>query len=256
MSCYSILTVMNKRIVLVRHGQSTWNLENRFTGWTDVPLTQQGIQEAQKGGKTLTENGIKPTIVFTSLLKRAIKTMNLMLEEMDLLWLPVHKTWRLNEKHYGTLQGLNKAETAAQYGNDQVKIWRRSFDVAPPALSPTDERSASNDSRYAGIENIPQTESLKDTIERTLPFWENTILPELKNHNDILVVAHGNSLRGIIKVVKSMSDEDILELNLPTAVPLVLEFDANGKFVKDYFLGDAKEIKKLMEAVANQGKNK
>lgn len=247
---------MNKRITLVRHGQSTWNLENRFTGWTDVPLTDLGIQEARKGGKTLLDNGIKPTIVFSSLLKRAIKTMNLMLEEMDLLWLPVYKSWRLNEKHYGTLQGLNKAETAAQYGEDQVKIWRRSFDIAPPALLPTDERSASQEVRYQGIDNIPQTESLKDTIERTLPFWEGSILPELKNHNDILVVAHGNSLRGIIKVVKGLSDADIIELNLPTAIPLVLEFDPSGKFIKDYFLGDPEEIKKLMEAVANQGKNK
>lgn len=247
-----------KKVVLLRHGQSTWNKENRFTGWTNVDLSEQGIEEAKKAGKYLKEAGFHFDIAYTSYLKRAIKTLNQVLDVMDQDWIPVEKSWRLNEKHYGQLQGLNKAETAAKYGDEQVHIWRRSYDVAPHPLDPTDERSASQDLRYVDVPlaYLPETESLKDTIERIMPYWECEIFPALKKNNEILVAAHGNSLRGIIKNLKGISDEAISELNLPTAVPYVFEFDDDLNLIKDYFLGDPEEIKKLMEAVANQGKAK
>ncbi|CQB86622.1 2,3-diphosphoglycerate-dependent phosphoglycerate mutase [uncultured Porphyromonas sp.] len=248
-----------KRLVLIRHGQSQWNLENRFTGWTDVDLTPLGMEEAVKAGKQLKKEGFHFTLAFTSYLKRAVKTLNTVLDQMDLDWIPVKKSWRLNEKHYGMLQGLNKAETAAKYGDEQVLIWRRSFDVPPAPLAADDPRSPYNDVRYAHVnkEDLPLTESLKDTIQRILPYWEQEIFPSFSEHDDIIVAAHGNSLRAIIKKLKGISDEDIVSLNLPTAVPYVFEFDEqNGmKLVKDYFVGDPEEVKKLMEAVANQGKS-
>ncbi len=247
-----------KRVVLIRHGESVWNKENRFTGWTNVDLSEQGVQEAIKAGQLLKKEGYNFTLAYTSYLKRAIKTLNNILDQMDLDWIPVEKTWRLNEKHYGMLQGLNKAETAEKYGDEQVLIWRRSYDVPPAPLEPTDERSASQDPRYACVPKayVPQTEALKQTVERILPYWEDNIYPSLMCHDDIIVAAHGNSLRGIIKYLKGISDEDIVSLNLPTAVPYVFEFDDDLNFVKDYFLGDPEEIKKLMDAVANQGKKK
>lgn len=249
-----------KRIVLIRHGQSAWNLENRFTGWTNVDLTETGIAEATKAGKTLKEKGFTFDIAYTSFLKRAVKTLNTVLDNMDLDWIPVEKTWRLNEKHYGNLQGLNKAETAQKFGDEQVKIWRRSYDVAPNPIPDDDDRSATKDPRYAQYvpdTEIPRTESLKDCIERTLPYWKSVIFPQLKKVDNIVVVAHGNSLRGIIKFLKGISDEGIISLNLPTAVPYVFEFDDETLTLKnDYLLGDPEEIKKLMDAVANQGKAK
>lgn len=247
-----------KKVVLIRHGESVWNKENRFTGWTDVDLTENGVQEAVKAGKLLKEKGFRFEKAYTSFLKRANKTLNTILDQMDLDWIPVEKSWRLNEKHYGMLQGLNKAETAEKYGDEQVLVWRRSYDVPPAPLEPTDQRSASQDPRYASVPKafVPETEALKDTVERILPYWFEVIYPSLVNHDEIIVAAHGNSLRGIIKYLKNISDEDIVSLNLPTAVPYVFEFDNDLNLVKDYFLGDPEEIKKLMDAVANQGKKK
>lgn len=247
-----------KKVVLIRHGQSTWNNENKFTGWTDVDLTEQGQQEAVKAGQLLKKEGFSFDKAYTSYLKRAVKTLNTILDEMDLDWIPVEKTWRLNEKHYGMLQGMNKAETAAKYGDDQVLIWRRSYDVPPAALEENDERSPLLDKRYSKVEkeNLPLTESLKETVERILPYWENNILQSLKENNEIIVAAHGNSLRGIIMHLKGISEEDIVNLNLPTAVPYVFEFNDDLELVKDYFLGDPEEIKKLMDAVANQASKK
>lgn len=247
-----------KKVVLIRHGESIWNKENRFTGWTDVDLSEFGMQEAVKAGNTLKENGFVFEKAFTSYLKRAVKTLNNILDQMDLDWIPVEKSWRLNEKHYGMLQGLNKAETAEKYGDEQVLIWRRSYDVPPTPMEATDPRSPFADPRYNGVDkkDLPLTESLKETVERILPYWENTIFPSLKQYDQILVAAHGNSLRGIIKLLKNISDEDIVNLNLPTAIPYVFEFDDNFKLVNDYFIGDPEEIKKLMDAVANQGKKK
>jgi len=247
-----------KRIVLLRHGESTWNKENRFTGWTDVDLTEKGVQEAAKAGEYLKKEGFAFQKAYTSYLKRAVKTLNGVLDKLDQDWIPVEKDWRLNEKHYGDLQGLNKSETAEKYGDEQVLIWRRSFDVAPNPLGEDDPRNPRHDPRYAAVPDseLPRTESLKDTIERILPYWKEVIFPNLKTADELLVVAHGNSLRGIIKYLKNISDQDIISLNLPTAVPYVFEFDDNMKLVKDYFLGDPEEIRKLMEAVANQGKKK
>lgn len=247
-----------KKIVLLRHGESAWNKENRFTGWTDVDLTEKGGAEATQAGITLKEYGYHFDKAYTSYLKRAVKTLNCVLDQMDLDWIPVEKSWRLNEKHYGELQGLNKAETAEKYGEEQVLVWRRSYDIAPNALQENDLRNPRFDYRYHEVPNaeLPRTESLKDTIGRIMPYWKSTIFPSLKNNNALLVVAHGNSLRGIIKHLKHISDEDILKLNLPTAVPYVFEFDDHLKLMNDYFLGNAEEIKKLMEAVANQGKKK
>ncbi|GHS91272.1 2,3-bisphosphoglycerate-dependent phosphoglycerate mutase [Bacteroidia bacterium] len=245
-----------KKVVLLRHGESAWNKENRFTGWTDVDLSEKGVEEAKKAGKTLTENGFVFQKAYTSYLKRAVKTLNQVLDVMNLDWIPVEKSWRLNEKHYGMLQGLNKAETAAKYGDEQVLIWRRSYDIAPTPLEMNDPRSPRQDIRYNELTNdqIPLTESLKDTVDRIVPYWKNVIAPSLKQYDQIIVAAHGNSLRGIIKYLKNISNENIISLNLPTAVPYVFEFDDNMNLIKDYFLGDPEEIKKLMEAVANQGK--
>ena len=240
-----------KRIVLIRHGQSAWNLENRFTGWTDVDLTENGVAEAVKAGKLLKEKGFTFQKAYTSFLKRAVKTLNTILDQMDLDWIPVEKSWRLNEKHYGMLQGLNKAETAA-------KFWRRSFNVAPDPIPEDDERNAAKEPRYASVPDfeIPRTESLETCINRTLPYWKTSIFPSLKQFDSIIVAAHGNSLRGIIKYLKNIGDEEIISLNLPTAVPYVFEFDDNLNLKNDYFLGDPEEIRKLQEAVANQGKKK
>lgn len=246
------------KLVLVRHGESVWNKENRFTGWTDVDLSPTGIEEAIAGGKLLKSEDFHFDIAYTSVLTRAIKTLFYMLDGLDQLWIPVHKTWRLNEKHYGQLQGLNKSEMAAQYGEEQVHIWRRSYDVPPEPLAVDDPRNSAFDARYKGIDakEIPRTESLKDTVNRIIPYWEQEILPTLSKSNEVLVVAHGNSLRGIIKVLKNMSEEDIIQLNLPTGIPYVFEFDGDMILRKDYFLGDPEMIRLMMEKVANQGKAK
>ena len=246
-----------KRLVLVRHGQSEWNKTNQFTGWTDVDLTELGIEEAHEAGRQLRKAGFRFVKAYTSYLKRAIKTLNIILDEMDLDWIPVEKSWRLNEKHYGTLQGLNKADTAAKYGEEQVHIWRRSYDIPPAPLEPTDERVPLYDPRYASIcpEELPLTESLKDTVARILPYWESNIRPSLEQCGEIIVVAHGNSLRGIVKHLKEISDKDIPTLNLPTGIPYVFEFDDKMHLQRDYFLGDPETISKLQAAVANQGKS-
>lgn len=245
-----------KKIILLRHGQSAWNLENRFTGWTDVPLTEQGIAEARQAGRLLKEQNLLPDRAFTSYLRRAVKTLDLVLEELNREWIAVEKSWRLNEKHYGALQGLNKSETAAKYGEEQVKIWRRSYDVPAPALTEADPRNPRLDPRYRNVppQYLPLTESLKDTIERILPYWKEEIFPRLEQEDTLLVAAHGNSLRGIIKYLKGISDADISALNLPTGAPYVFEFDDRLRLSKDYFLGDPEEIKRKMAAVANQGK--
>jgi 2,3-bisphosphoglycerate-dependent phosphoglycerate mutase len=245
-----------KRLVLVRHGESVWNKENRFTGWIDVPLSDNGVIEAKNGGKLLLESGFKFKKAYTSYLKRAIKTCWLILEEMDLMWIPVEKTWRLNEKHYGMLTGLNKSEMAEKYGPEQIQLWRRGFEIAPPALDRADASSAHNDAKYAEIDAtlIPDTESLKDTIERIIPLWENKISKDLNELGEIMIAAHGNSLRGIVMFLKQMTESEITELNIPTGAPYIFEFDDNLNLVNDYFLGDSDEIKKRMEAVANQTK--
>lgn len=247
-----------KKLVLLRHGESTWNKENRFTGWTDVDLSERGINEAKEAGKVLKEKGIRFDIAYTSYLKRAIKTLNYVLEEMDLMWIPVKKSWRLNEKHYGSLQGLNKSEMAEKYGDEQVLIWRRSYDVPPAPVGDNDERNPRLDPRYKNEnpELIPLTESLKETVGRMIPYWENEIRESLKTHDEVLVAAHGNSLRAVIKYLKNISEEDIVSLNLPTGIPYVFEFDNQLNLTKDYFLGDPEVIKKLMEEVANQAKKK
>lgn len=247
-----------KSIVLLRHGESLWNQENKFTGWTDVDLSSKGVEEALRSGDLLREKGFLFDKAYTSYLKRAIKTLNLVLDRMDQDWIPVEKCWRLNEKHYGALQGLNKSETAAKYGDEQVLIWRRSYDIPAPALSPEDPRHPRFDVRYKDVPpaELPDTESLKDTVERILPYWKKVIFPALKEYNQLLVAAHGNSLRGIIKYLKNISDEAIVGLNLPTAVPYVFDFDDDLNLIDDYFLGDPAEIRKLMDAVAGQGRSK
>ena len=247
-----------KKLVLLRHGQSQWNKENRFTGWVDVPLSEAGIKEAKEAGKVLKENGYNFTIAYTSYLKRAIKTLWLVLEEMDLMWIDVIKNWRLNEKHYGMLQGLNKAETAEKYGADKVHLWRRSFDTPPQPLSSDDEKNPKFDKRYATLTSaeIPLTESLKEVIERFVPYWEKEIMPALKEKEELLIAAHGNSLRALVMHLKNMSKEDILAFNIPTGIPYVFEFDDDMNLQKDYFLGDPETIKKLMDQVANQAKSK
>ena len=246
------------KLVLLRHGESVWNKENRFTGWTDVDLSAKGFEEGKEAGNQMKKAGLVFDMAFTSVLTRAIKTMNLALTEMDQLWIPVVKSWRLNEKHYGNLQGLNKAETAEKYGDAQVKIWRRSFDIPPLELGHDDPRNPRFDRRYQGLseKEIPLTESLKDCIDRLIPFWDNSIQPALKEMDTILVAAHGNSLRGIVKYLKKISDSDIIELNIPTGIPYVFEFDDYLNLVNDYYLGDPETIKALMDAVANQGKAK
>ncbi len=247
-----------KKLVLLRHGESVWNKANRFTGWTDVELTEKGVEEAMEAGRTLREKGFKFDMAFTSYLKRAIKTLWLALEEMDQMWIPVYKSWRLNEKHYGMLQGLNKAETAEKYGDEQVLKWRRSFAVPPSEIPEDDKRHPKYEAKYAGLkpQEIPATEALKDTIERLIPYWEDQIKPALQKHEQILVAAHGNSLRGIVKFLKDMTEEEIIAFNIPTGIPYVFEFDDDMNLVKDEFIGDPETIKKLMEQVANQAKKK
>jgi 2,3-bisphosphoglycerate-dependent phosphoglycerate mutase len=245
------------RLVLIRHGESVWNKENRFTGWTDVELSERGLNEAKEAGKTMKEKGFVFKYAYTSYLKRAVKTLNLALEEMDLLWIPVEKTWKLNEKHYGILQGLNKREMVEKYGEEQVLIWRRSYDVRPPQLETSDPRHPCNDIRYQGIDDpaaTPGTEALIDTVNRIIPFWQDNIEKKLLENKEIIIAAHGNSLRAVVKYLKNISNEDIVNLNLPTGIPYVFEFDENMNLVKDYFLADDETLKKLMEEVANQGK--
>lgn len=247
------------RLVLVRHGQSEWNATNQFTGWTDVDLTERGIKEAHEAGKSLKANGFQFRYAYTSLLKRAIKTLDIILEEMDLMWIPVEKTWRLNEKHYGFLQGLNKTQMVEKYGEEQVQLWRRSYDVRPPAIPEDDPRHPMHDVRYQSIKedgSAPGTESLLDTTNRIIPLWEEGISQRLKTDREVLVTAHGNSLRGVIKYLKNIPDDEIVHLNLPTGIPYVFEFDENLSLVKDYFLADEETLKKLMEEVANQTKQK
>ena len=246
------------KLVLIRHGQSTWNLENRFTGWTDVGLTEQGRREALEGGKVLREGGYTFDIAFTSVLKRAIHTLNLVLDELGLDWIPVVKGWQLNERHYGGLQGLNKSETADKYGEAQVKIWRRSYDIPPPVLELDDPRHPRFDPRYGGMKaaELPKTEALIDTVARMVPYWKQVIAPAVLSGQMVLVAAHGNSLRALVKYLDQVSDADIVELNIPTGVPLVYELDAELHPVKSYYLGDAEAVKKAAEAVASQGKAK
>jgi 2,3-bisphosphoglycerate-dependent phosphoglycerate mutase len=246
------------KLVLIRHGESTWNKENRFTGWTDVDLSEKGVQEAVEAGQVLAKEGYQFDLAYTSVLKRAIKTINTVLDQMDQLWIPVERSWRLNERHYGALQGLNKAETAAKFGEAQVKIWRRSYDVPPPALTPTDERYPGADRRYAGLskDELPLTECLKDTVARFLPLWHESIAPAIQSGKRVVIGAHGNSLRALVKYLDNVSDADILELNIPTGMPLVYELDAGLKPIKSYYLGDPEKVKAAMEAVARQGAKK
>ena len=246
------------KVVLLRHGQSQWNLENRFTGWHDVDLTEQGQEEARSAGQVLKENGFVFDKAYSSLLKRAIRTLWLALEELDQVWLPVRRNWRLNERHYGALQGLNKAETAEKHGEGQVLIWRRSYDVPPPPMEKSDEGYAGNDIRYADMDeaDIPLTECLKDTVDRFLPYWHETIAPEIKAGKRIIIAAHGNSLRALVKYLDDLSEEAVLKLNIPTGMPLVYELDADLKPIKSYYLGDEEAVKAAMDAVANQGKPK
>jgi len=246
------------KLVLVRHGQSVWNLENRFTGWTDVGLTEQGVQEAINAGRMLLDQGYQFDIAFTSVLKRAIKTLWIILEEMNLEWLPVINAWQLNERHYGALQGLNKAEMAVKYGEAQVKLWRRSYDVPPPALDWDDPRHPRFDPRYASLtrEQLPSCESLKDTVNRMLPYWFSTIAPTIKSGKRVLISAHGNSLRALVKYLDNISDEEIVELNIPTGIPLVYELDEELKPITHYYLADEETVRKAAEAVAAQGKAK
>ena len=246
------------KIVLLRHGESTWNQENRFTGWTDVGLTEKGLAEAHAAGQLLKKEGFAFDVAYTSVLKRAVKTLWTVLEEMDRMWIPIHHSWRLNERHYGALQGLNKAETAAKYGDAQVKIWRRAYDTPPPPLPDGDPRIEAGDPRYADMApgEFPRTECLKDTVARFLPYWNSTVAPMVKTGKSVVIAAHGNSIRALIKYLDNVSDTEIVELNIPTAQPLVYELDADLKPIRHYYLGDAEAIKKAMEAVANQGKAK
>ena len=244
------------KLVLIRHGESTWNLENRFTGWTDVDLTPTGVEQAQQAGRLLKAEGYDFDIAYTSVLKRAIRTLHLALDEMDRLWLPTVKHWRLNERHYGALQGLNKAETAKQYGDEQVLIWRRSYDTPPPALEPTDPRSERGDPRYARLQpgEVPLTECLKDTVARVLPFWNESMAPAILAGKRIVVSAHGNSIRALVKHLDNISETDIVELNIPNGIPLVYELDAGLNPIRSYYLGDAAAAAKAAAAVASQGK--
>lgn len=246
------------KLVVVRHGESTWNKENRFTGWTDVDLSEKGKEEAKKAGEILKAEGFEFDLAYTSVLKRAIRTLWYVLDEMDLMWIPVIRDWRLNERHYGALQGLNKAETAARHGEEQVKIWRRSYDIQPPALEESDERFPGRDPRYGNLtaDQLPKTECLKDTVARFLPLWKNEISSDIKSGKKVLVVAHGNSLRALVKYLDNIPDDEIVGLNIPTGIPLVYELDDDLKPIKHYYLGDPEEIAKAQQAVANQGKAK
>ena len=244
------------KLVLIRHGESTWNLENRFTGWKDVDLTPRGVEEARAAGRLLAAEGYDFDFTFTSVLKRAIRTLNLALEEMDRLWLPVEKDWRLNERHYGALQGLNKAETAQKFGEQQVMLWRRSYDTPPPALEPADERNAARDPRYASLAKgeVPLTECLKDTVARVVPYWQSRIAPRVAKGERVLVAAHGNSLRALIKYLDGLSDQAIIDVNVPTGIPLVYELDDELRPQRNFYLGDAEAIAKAQHSVASQGK--
>jgi len=245
-----------KKIVLLRHGESVFNKENLFTGWTDVDLSSKGLEEARNSGRLLQKERFVFDIAFTSVLKRAIRTLWITLDEMDQMWIPIHHSWRLNERHYGALQGLNKAETAAKYGEKQILIWRRSYDTQPPALTLDDTRYPGLDPRYQNLtkRNIPLTECLKDTVERFLPYWSETIVPMVQSGRRVIIAAHGNSLRALVKHLDNISNQDVLELNIPTGIPLVYELDDNLKPIQHYYLGDQAEIEKAMQAVANQGK--
>jgi len=245
-----------KKLVLVRHGESSWNKENRFTGWTDVDLSEKGRQEALEGGQILKKECYTFDVAYTSVLKRAIRTLWTILDEMDLMWIPVHRSWRLNERHYGALQGLNKAETAAKFGEDQVKIWRRSYDIPPPALTSDDPRYPGHDPRYRNLtpQELPLTECLKDTVARFLPYWHETIAPRVSAGDRVLIAAHGNSLRALVKYLDNIGDGEIVGLNIPTGVPLIYELTDDLKPVRHYYLGDPEEIAKATQAVANQGK--
>jgi 2,3-bisphosphoglycerate-dependent phosphoglycerate mutase len=246
------------KLVLLRHGESTWNKENLYTGWTDVDLSEKGVQEAHEGGRLLREGGYVFDVAYTSVLKRAIRTLWIALDELDQMWIPVYKTWRLNERMYGALQGLNKAQTAEQYGEKQVKLWRRSYDVQPPALTKEDKRWPGHDPRYKDMDpaDIPVTECLKDTVARFLPYWHATIVPALKAGQRVLIAAHGNSLRALVKYLDNISDEEITELNIPTGVPLVYELDDDLRPIRHYYLGDAEAVAKAQAAVAAQGQKK
>ena len=244
------------KLVLIRHGESTWNKENRFTGWTDVDLSEKGIEEAHKAAQVLKAGGYSFDIAYVSVLKRAIRTLWIVLDKMDLMWLPVLNSWRLNERHYGALQGLNKSEMAAKFGEEQVKIWRRSYDIPPPALEKQDERWPGHDRRYADLkpEEVPLTECLKDTVTRFLPFWHETLAPMIKTGRRVVVAAHGNSIRAMVKYLDKISDEKIVGVNIPTGMPLVYELTDDLKPIRNYYLGDPEEVAKAMRAVANQGK--
>jgi len=246
------------KVVLLRHGESTWNKENRFTGWYDCDLSEKGIEEAHSAGKVLLKEGFTFDVAFTSVLKRAIKTLYIVQDELDLHWIPVHRNWRLNERYYGGLQGLDKAETAAKHGEDKVLIWRRSYDIPPPAVDESDQRFPGNDRRYKEVDRslLPKTECLKDTVERFLPAWHNDIVPVIKSGKKVLIAAHGNSLRALVKYLDNVSEKDIVELNIPTGIPLVYELDADLKPIKHYYLGDEETVKAAAAAVAAQGKAK
>jgi 2,3-bisphosphoglycerate-dependent phosphoglycerate mutase len=246
------------KLILIRHGESTWNKENRFTGWTDVDLTDKGIEEAKSAATLLKEGGYEYDIAYTSVLKRAIRTLWLVMDGMDRMWVPVIRSWRLNERHYGALQGLNKSETAAKFGEEQVQIWRRSYDIQPPALTVDDERYPGKEAKYAGVDrkDLPLTECLKDTVARFLPYWHETIAPMIKSGKRVILVAHGNSLRALVKYLDNIPDDEIVGMNIPTGVPLIYELDNNLKPIKNYYLGDQAAIEAKMAAVAAQGKDK
>jgi 2,3-bisphosphoglycerate-dependent phosphoglycerate mutase len=245
-----------KKLVLLRHGESTWNRENRFTGWTDVDLSPKGLEEAKLAGRLLREQGFSFDVAYTSVLKRAVRTLWIVLEEMDLMWIPIHNSWRLNERHYGALQGLNKAETASKFGEQQVLLWRRSYDVPPPALGSDDPRHPRHDPRYAALKaaDLPLTECLKDTVERFLPYWNDVIAPDVRAGRKVIISAHGNSIRALVKYLDNVGDQEIVGLNIPTGVPLVYELDDDLKPLRSYYLGEQDAIAAAMQAVANQGK--
>jgi len=243
-----------RRVVLLRHGESTWNKENRFTGWTDVGLNEKGVAEAIEAGRALRKDGYVFDVAYTSVLKRAIKTLWLTLEEMDLMWIPVYRSWRLNERHYGALQGLDKAEIAEKHGMEQTQMWRRGYDTRPPALTPDDPRHPGHDPRYAGLspDELPMTECLKDTVERFLPYWHDTIAPTVRGGQRVLIAAHGNSLRALVKYLDGVSDQDIVGLNIPTGIPLVYELEDDLRPIRSFYVGDPETVKKATEAVAGQ----
>jgi 2,3-bisphosphoglycerate-dependent phosphoglycerate mutase len=247
-----------KTIVLLRHGESTWNRENRFTGWTDVDLTPKGVEEARAGGRQMLADGYVFDVAFTSVLKRAIRTLWLALDEMDRMWIPIHNTWRLNERHYGALQGLNKLETVEKHGEAQVKIWRRSYDIPPPPLSPDDPRVPHRDARYAGLKpgEAPLTECLKDTVDRVLPYWNHTIAPVVRSGQRVLIASHGNSLRALVKYLDNFSNDEIVELNIPTGIPLVYELNDDLTPIRHFYLGDADAVERAAQAVADQTKKR